>query len=96
MPDGQQLRLALELVAYELARHPGADRPIDAIAALDAVREAAASLPPHGTPLRDTYEPLVALAAAALVALGLLPEPDEVDGFTALAGFDEWRRQRRV
>ena len=92
--DGQRLRQALELVAYELARHPATARPPDAIAALDAARRAAADLPPAGVPLGEGYEPLLRLAAAALTALGELPEPDEVDGLTALAGFEEWRRSR--
>jgi hypothetical protein len=96
VPAPEQLRLALELVAYELARHPSEHRPADAIAALDEVRSAAARLPPSGTPLRATYEPLLELATAAVVALGELPEPDEVDGLTALAGFAEWREQRRA
>jgi hypothetical protein len=95
VPDGPQLRLALELVAYELARRGDEARPGDAIAALEAVHAAADRLAPAGTPLRDAYEPLLRLATAALVALAALPEPDEIDGFCGLAGFGEWRRQRR-
>jgi hypothetical protein len=93
--DAPPLRLALELVAYELARRPPDERPRDAIAAVEAAVDAAARLPASGGPLCDLYEPLLRVAADALLALALLPEPDEVDGLTSLAGFDQWRRQRR-
>jgi hypothetical protein len=93
--DAPPLRLGLELVAYELARRPNAVRPRDPIAAVEAALEAARQLPAAGAALCELYEPLLRLAADALVALSSLPEPDEVDGLTSLAGFDQWRRQRQ-
>jgi hypothetical protein len=90
----RQLQLALEVIAYELERRPDDYRFGDPITALEQVRVAAASLPPAGAPLRESYPAIVELAARALAALGSMPEPSEVDGLLEFGGFDLWRRQR--
>ncbi|MGK2947876.1 MAG: hypothetical protein ACSLFP_04830 [Acidimicrobiales bacterium] len=87
------LRLALEVVAYELERRPADYRCADPIEALERLRETPAP-PGEGAPLKESYPAVVTLAARALVALASLPEPDEVDGLSDLAGFEEWRRHR--
>jgi hypothetical protein len=89
-----QLRLALEVVAYELERHPECYRAGDPIGALEEVRGCADALPPPGAPLRESYPAVVALAVHALTALGSMPEPTEVDGLLEFGGFELWRRQR--
>jgi hypothetical protein len=86
------LRLALEVVAYELERRPEAYRCADPIDALERLR--ATPGPPDAGALKESYPAVVELATRALVALAALPEPDDVDGLSDLAGFDEWRRQR--
>jgi len=88
------LRRALEVVAYELERHPERYRCQDAIEALDELRRAAATVPPVGAPLRDTYPAVVAVAVRALAALSGMPEPTVVDGLEDFGGFDLWRAQR--
>lgn len=88
------LRRALEVVAYELERRPEQYRCQDAIEALDELRRAAASLPPGGAPLHETYPAVVAVAVRALAALSGLPEPTEVDDLGDYGGFDLWRSQR--
>lgn len=88
------LRRALEVVAYELERRPERYRCQDAIEALDELRHAAASLPPAGAPLHETYPAVVAVAVRALAALSGLPEPTEVDDLGDYGGFDLWRSQR--
>lgn len=96
MTDGspiEGLRLALEVVAYELERRPADHRCADPIEALERLRATPAP-PGEGSPLKEVYPAVVTLATRALVALASLPEPDEVDGLSELAGFDEWRRQR--
>jgi hypothetical protein len=93
-PTAEQLQLALEIVAYELERRPEAYDVADPITALERVREAAGALPPSGVPLRESYPAVVELAVQALVALGSMPEPSDVDGMLDYAGFDLWRRQR--
>jgi hypothetical protein len=89
-----QLRLALEVIAYELQRRPEAYTRTDAISALEAVRTAAAALGGAGVPLRESYPRLVELAVWTLAALGALPEPSEVDGLSEFGGFDLWRHSR--
>ncbi|HET6951625.1 MAG TPA: hypothetical protein VFI47_14685 [Acidimicrobiales bacterium] len=42
----------------------------------------------------DVYPDVVRLAARALLALGSLPEPDEVDGLSGFEGLDLWRASR--
>ena len=93
--SGEQLRRALEVIAYELERRPEHYGTTDAIAALDDMRSCADGLPPAGSPLKVSYPAVVELAVRAITALGSLPEPSEVDGLTDFAGFDLWRRQRR-
>jgi hypothetical protein len=93
LPIGQ-LERALEVIAYEIERRPDDYRIADAITALERVREAAASLPPDGAPLRESYPALVELTVCALAALGAMPEPSEVDGLLDYGGFELWRRQR--
>jgi hypothetical protein len=88
------LRRALEVVSYELERHPERYRCQDAIEALDELRLAAAALPAVGAPLSETYPAVVAVAVRALAALSGLPEPTEVDGLADFGGFDLWRAQR--
>jgi hypothetical protein len=88
------LQRALEVIAYELERRPDDYRAGDPITALERLQDAAAALPPAGSPLRDTYPAVVAIAAGALAALGTLPEPSEVDGLLDFGGFELWRRQR--
>ncbi len=87
------LRLALEVVAYELERRPAHYRCADPIEALERLR-ATPGPPAEGGALKESYPAVVELATRALVALAALPEPTEVDGRSDLAGFDEWRRQR--
>ncbi len=87
------LRLALEVVAYELERRPAHYRCADPIEALERLR-ATPGPPAEGGALKESYPAVVELATRALVALAALPEPTEVDGLSDLAGFDEWRRQR--
>jgi hypothetical protein len=98
MPDrrvsANQLQLALEVVAYELERRPEEYAVADPITALELVREAAAALPPAGTPLKESYPAIVELAVHALAALGSMPEPTDVDGLLEYGGFDLWRTQR--
>jgi hypothetical protein len=88
------LQRALEIVAYEFERRPDDHRVDDPISALERLRAASAALPPDGSPLRETYPAVVALAASALAALGSLPDPSEVDGLLDYGGFELWRRQR--
>lgn len=91
----EQLRRALEVIAYELERRPEHYATLDPIAALEQLRVCADELPSAGSPLRTSYPAVVELAVRAVAALGSLPEPSEVDGLTDFAGFDLWRRQRR-
>jgi len=93
-PSGDQLRQALEVVAYELQRRADLYRIADPIAALEQVHRAASALPPVGSPLRVSYPALVELATRALLALATMPAPNEVDGLTDFGGFELWRQQR--
>lgn len=90
----EQLRRALEIIAYELERRSDDYRTTDPIGALEGVRAAALALPPRGARLNVSYPALVELATRALAALGSMPEPNEIDGLTEFGGFDLWRRQR--
>ena len=90
----EQLRRALEVVAYELERRPDEYRTTDPIGALEQVRAAAEALPPSGARLHTSYPALVELTTRALAALGAMPEPSEIDGLTEFGGFDLWRRSR--
>jgi hypothetical protein len=94
-PSGYyRLHLAMEVVGYELARHADAYVGADPIAALEALRAEAAHFPNGPCTLADIYPDVVRLAARALLALGSLPEPDDVDGLSGFEGFDLWRQSR--
>ena len=61
----EQLRRALEVVAYELERRPDEYRTTDPIGALEQVRAAAEALPPSGARLHTSYPALVELTTRA-------------------------------
>jgi hypothetical protein len=90
----RRLHLALEIVGYELALRGDDYAVSDPIAALDALRDQAAAHPSEATTLAEVYPEVVQLAARALLALGSLPEPDEVDGLVGFEGFELWRQSR--
>ena len=89
-----RLHLAMEIVGYELARHAEDYAGADPIAALEALRAEVAQFPVEPGALADVYPEMVRLVARALLALGSLPEPDEVDGLSGFEGFDLWRQSR--
>jgi hypothetical protein len=84
----------MEVVGYELQTHGDRYAGTDPITALERLREAAAAFPTAPTALADVYPDVVRLAAHALLALGSVPEPDEIDGLRGFEGFDFWRQNR--
>ena len=88
----------VDLLASEhgiaLPRHAEDYAGADPIAALEALRAEVAQFPVEPGALADVYPEMVRLAARALLALGSLPEPDEVDGLSGFEGFDLWRQSR--
>jgi hypothetical protein len=88
------LHRAMEVVAYDLEIRGGARHAGDAIAALEALRAEAAAFPPAGSNLRDVYPSLVRTAVLALLALGAMPDPDEIDRLAGFEGFGVWRESR--
>jgi len=90
----RRLHLAMEVVGYELQLHGEDYAGTDPIAALEALRARAAAFPPESRALAEIYPEVVRLAIRALLALGSLPEPDEVDGLSGFEGFDLWRKSR--
>jgi hypothetical protein len=90
----QKLHRALEVVGYELQTHGDRYTGTDPITALERLRDTAAEFPTAPTALAEVYPDVVRLAARALLALGSMPEPDEIDGLRGFEGFDLWRQSR--
>jgi hypothetical protein len=84
----------MEVVGYELQTRGDRDAGSDPITALERLRDTAAAFPATGAALADVYPDVVRLAAQALLALGSMPEPDEIDGLRGFEGFDIWRQSR--
>jgi hypothetical protein len=84
----------MEVVGYELSAHGERYAGADPITALERLRATAAAFPPAPAALAEVYPDAVRLAAHALLALGSMPEPDEIDGLRGFEGFDLWRQSR--
>jgi hypothetical protein len=84
----------MEVVGYELQTHGDRYSGTDPITALERLCATAAEFPAEPAALADLYPDVVRLAARALLALGSMPEPDEIDGLRGFEGFDVWRQSR--
>jgi hypothetical protein len=93
VPYGQ-LQRAMQVVAYELEIRAGDLARLDAIGALEALRAEAAEFPAPGCPLHEVYPALVRTTVLALLALGSMPDPDEIDRLEGFEGFGVWRESR--